>query len=108
MAREKKWGLKIIACMIKYALHCLFQFWQQYECIIITAYVRTHGHILQIYEHTERSMQHTAYLLLEGASPQHTAASGVNQRGPGLPEPHLETKPWSSSAGDVEREERVT
>lgn len=40
------------------------------------------------------------WLELEGASPQHTAASGVNLQGAGMPAPDLETKPWSSSAED--------
>lgn len=43
-AGEHRGGLKIIACMIKYALHCLFQLCQQYECISITAHAQTHAH----------------------------------------------------------------
>lgn len=45
-------------------------------------------------------MQHTVDLQLEGASPQHTAASGVSLQGAAMPEPDLETKPWSSLAAD--------
>lgn len=40
------------------------------------------------------------YLQQEGASLQHTAASGVNLQGAVMPEPDLETKPWSSLAVD--------
>lgn len=36
---------------------------------------------------------------LEGASSQHTAASGVALLRAVMPEPDLELKPWSSSAG---------
>lgn len=43
-------------------------------------------------------------LQLGKASPQHTAASGVNLEGAVMPEPDLETKPWNSSArGGQER-----
>lgn len=48
------------------------------------------------------SMQHTAHPHLAAASPQRTATSGENLRGAAMPEPDLETKPWSSLAGGGE------
>ena len=39
-------------------------------------------------------------LQLEGATPQHTAARQVKLQAAVIPEPDLEIKPWSSSAGD--------
>lgn len=48
-------------------------------------------------------MQHTAYFQLERASPQHTTASGEGWKGAAMPEPDLETKPWSSLAGGGEK-----
>lgn len=40
------------------------------------------------------------YLQLEGATPQHTAARQLKLQAAVMPEPDLEIKPWSSSAGD--------
>lgn len=48
-------------------------------------------------------MLRTAYFQLERASPQHTAASGEGWKGAVMPEPDLETKPWSSLAGGREK-----
>lgn len=75
--REHKGGLKIIACMIKYALHCLFQVCWWYERISITAHAQTHElSIIDIEAHLKEYATHGPSATGKSQSSAHSSQRG--------------------------------